>query len=505
MRILVVDDDKLDRLAVRRCLQQAGIAAEIDEAASAAEATERVQPGSYDCVLLDYLIPGSDTVALVRSLAGQAGDVPVVILTGRGDEDIAVEFMKAGAADYLPKEALSAERLATSFRYAQESARNAAARQRAEVALREREAEFRTLANAISQMAWMADTQGRRYWYNQRWYEFTGLRPDESLGLGWYLAYHPDQRATLVASQAAKFGQGQSWEETVRLRRRDGEYRWFLARAMPVRGEDGTILRWVGTETDITEQKEAQLERERLLDREQAARKEAERAARARDDMLAIVAHDLRNPIQNIATAAAGLSGAGEDKRMRLVGVIHRSTEEMERLIADLFDVARIESGTLSITKSHLDVRALLAEACERFEPQALARNIALGCETPAGLAALGADRDRLSQALSNLIGNALKFTPAGGRISLRAANEEGAVRISVEDTGIGIPPENLPHVFDRFWQASRASRAGAGLGLAICKGIVEAHGGRIWAISTEGGGTSIHITLPAEAAASVS
>ncbi len=498
MRILVVDDDKLDRLAVRRCLQLGGIAAKVDEAESAAAAIACVRSGSYDCVLLDYLIPGSDTVALVRSLAEQAIDVPVVILTGRGGEDIAVEFMKAGAADYVPKAALSAERLASSFRFAQEMVQNAAARQRAEVALREREAEFRTLANAIPQMAWMADTQGRRYWYNQRWYEFTGLRPDESVGLGWFLAHHPDTRAIVVANQAAKFGQGTIWEETVRLRRHDGDYRWFLVRAMPVRGEDGTILTWVGTDTDVTEQKEAEIERERLLHLEQAARKDAVQAARARDEMLAIVAHDLRNPIQSIRLSAAALSSVGDDERTHLIDVLHRSVAEMERLISDLLDVARIESATLRVTKSQVDVNALLAEACERFEFQALASNISVVCESSAEVATVSADRERLLQVLSNLVGNALKFTPAGGRVSLRAAREEGAVCISVDDTGIGIPPEALAHIFDRFWQASRTSRAGAGLGLAICKGIVEAHCGRIWATSAEGSGTSIHIALPA-------
>ena len=498
MRLLVVDDDKLDRLAVRRCLQQAGIAVEIDEAESADEAIDRVQPGSYDCVLLDYHIPGSNTLALLRTLADQAGDVPVVILTGRGDEDIAVEFMKAGAADYLPKGALSPERLATSFRYAQERAQSAAAQRRAEVALSERELEFRTLANAIPQMAWMADTQGRRYWYNQRWYEFTGLRPDESLGLGWYVVHHPDQRATVVASQAAKFAQGTTWKDTVRLRRRDGEYRWFLASAVPVRGEDGAILRWVGTNTDVTEQKEAQLEREHLLGLEQAAHEEAVRAVRAREYILAIVAHDLRNPIQNIAIAAAALSSADVDQRTRLVGVVERSTEEMTRLIADLLDVASIESGTFSVTRTQVDIRVLFAETRERFEPRARAHDVALDCEASAEVPAICADRDRLSQTLSNLMDNALKFTPAGGRVTLRAATEEGAVRISIEDTGVGIPQEDLPHLFDRFWQARRASRAGAGLGLAICKGIVEAHGGRIEAASTEGRGTSIHVTLPA-------
>lgn len=497
MRILVVDDDELDRHTLRRCIQQMGIAAEIDEAESAADVIERTQPGAYDCVLLDYLIPGSDTISLVRFLASQKGDVPVVILTGHGDEDIAVEFMKAGAVDYLPKTALNPERLATSFRYAQEMSRNAAARRRAEHALREREAEFRSLANSIPQMAWMADSQGRRYWYNRRWYEFTGLRPDESLGLGWYLAYPPDERSTVVARQAAKVKQGKSWEEVVRLRGRSGEYSWFLARATPLHGEDGAIRGWVGTETDITEQKEAQLERERLLGLERAAREDAVRATRAREDMLAVVAHDLRNPIQNIAIAATALRIAGEDKRIHLVDIIHRSTKEMERLIADLLDVTRLESGTFLINLADVDVQMLLADTCEQFQPQALAHDVLLGSEIQADLAQIKADRDRLSQSLSNLLGNALKFTPAGGRITIRASQEKGATLISVEDTGVGISPENLPYIFDRFWQGTGSSRTGTGLGLAICKGIIEAHGGRIWATSTEGNGTSIYISLP--------
>lgn len=124
VRVLVVDDDELDRLTVRRCLQQVGIDARVEEAGHAAEALERLRPGAFDCVLLDCYLPGSDALALLRDLQNRAADVPIVIFTGRGDEEIAVQFMKAGAADYLPKASLTPERLATSFRYAVEKARS---------------------------------------------------------------------------------------------------------------------------------------------------------------------------------------------------------------------------------------------------------------------------------------------------------------------------------------------------------------------------------------------
>jgi len=498
MRILVVDDDKLDRLAVRRSLQEAGISAAVDEAESAAEAIELVRPGSHDCILLDYHMPGDDSTALLESILSAASDIPVVIFTGRGDEDVAVEFMKRGAVDYLPKASLTPERLATSLRYARESARRAAERRLTEQSLQEREAEFRTLAHVIPQMAWMADAQGRRYWYNERWYEFTGLLPDESLGLGWHLTHHPDMRSEVIDSQSAKFEQGVAWEQTVRLRRRDGAYRWFLARAMPVRSASGELHGWVGTDTDITQQKEHELERERLLLLERTARAEAERATKARDDMLAIVAHDLRTPLQTIALSSSILADAhDDDERRRRVGLIERSTGEMQRLISDLLDIAGIESGTFSVLREPVDVRQSIAEALERFEPSAAGAGIALSCDVAADLPPVEADGDRLTQVLSNLLDNAIKFTPAGGAVTIRAAAADTHAHITVEDSGKGIPPEYLPHIFDRFWKADRKSRTSAGLGLAICKGIVEAHGGRIGVTSAPGEGTTIDFTVP--------
>jgi signal transduction histidine kinase len=169
----------------------------------------------------------------------------------------------------------------------------------------------------------------------------------------------------------------------------------------------------------------------------------------------------------------------------------------MERLIADLLDVARIEAGTLSIRRELVELQALITDTLEQFEVEGLARQVAIRSEVQAGLPVVVGDRERLMQVLANLLGNALKFTPEGRKITVQAMTAGEAVRISVEDAGSGIAEADLPHIFDRYWQASRQGSAGAGLGLGICKGIVEAHGGRIWATSTVGRGTTVSFTLP--------
>jgi signal transduction histidine kinase len=373
LRILVVDDDELDRRAVCRYLQQCGVPAIPEQATTAEEALQRLASSRYDCILLDYYIPGVNAQWLLGAIRQAAAAVPVVIFTGRGDEEIAVEFMKAGVADYLPKASLGPERLASSLRHAMELQRAADARRRAEE-------EVRALANT-----------------------------------------------------------------------------------------------------------------------EREARIEAENAIKARDEVLAIVAHDLRNPMQTIMSAAAMIRLRGNDEALRKdnVALIETSMREMERQISDLLDVARIEAGSLAIRTAPIDARDLIHQAVERFQPQAREREISMTGDIGTELPPLNGDRDRLLQVLSNLIGNALKFTPAGGRIMVCARPVESAVQISVQDSGTGISAAHLPHVFDRYWQVDRMSRSGAGLGLAICKGIVEAHGGSVWVDSTVGRGTTVHFTVP--------
>jgi PAS domain S-box-containing protein len=179
----------------------------------------------------------------------------VVIFTGRGDEDIAVELMKAGASDYLPKASLTPERLAAAIRHALELARTAAARRRAEDELREQEVRFRTLANAIPQLAWMSGASGGRDWYNQRWYDYTGTTLEEVQGWGWQKVHHSDHVQRVTASIQRSLTSGEPWEESCLLRGKDGQYRWFLSRALPIRDEQGRIACWFGTNTDINERR----------------------------------------------------------------------------------------------------------------------------------------------------------------------------------------------------------------------------------------------------------
>ena len=229
----------------------------------------------------------------------------------------------------------------------------------------------------------------------------------------------------------------------------------------------------------------------------------AEHAGRARAEMVAVVSHDLKNPLATIQLAVSFLledlvpdDEAHQSEREQL-NAIHRSAERMYRLIHDLLDVAAIEAGQLAVARSPLAVDVLVADALELLRPLAAAKHIALVTDLPPGLPPVVADRERVLQVFSNLGGNALKFTPENGRVEIRASGRDAAVEFAVRDTGPGIASEDLPHIFDRFWQAQKTARAGAGLGLAIAKGVIEAHGGAIQVESESGRGSRFTFTLP--------
>lgn len=223
-------------------------------------------------------------------------------------------------------------------------------------------------------------------------------------------------------------------------------------------------------------------------------------ASRTRDEVLSVVSHDLRNPIGTIMTSASFIPDLAPDLPepvLRQLGIIRRQAEAANRLIQDLLDVSRIEGGRLPIDPTPSSPRTLLSEAVETLRPLASPRGLRLACDVGDELPSVCADRDRLLQAFGNLVGNAVRYTPEGGTITLRAEAGEGEVCFSVADSGEGIRPEDLPHLFDRFFQARQKRRGGAGLGLAIVKGIVESHGGRIWVRSKVGEGTVFTFTVP--------
>ena len=251
------------------------------------------------------------------------------------------------------------------------------------------------------------------------------------------------------------------------------------------------------------ERKRLERERALLLDREMEARAVAEAAVRARDEILRVVSHDLGNSlsavqvIANVLLRTLSAENTAPGVRQQIENV-HQLATQMQRLRQDLLDVTMIEAGRLSLHHDRVVPRNLIENTIARYAPLAAEKSIELEARVGEDLPEILADEVRLLQVLANLVGNAIKFTPAGGRITLSSEAVEEGVRFSVADTGAGIAAEHLAHVFDRFWTTRAQNPKGAGMGLAISKGIVDAHGGRIEVRSEEGAGTVFSFTIPA-------
>ena len=227
----------------------------------------------------------------------------------------------------------------------------------------------------------------------------------------------------------------------------------------------------------------------------QKSKQRAEAATRARDEVLATVSHDLKNPVGTIYTSATLLLEVPlpPDAQQRQIDIIRRTAQRMDRLILDLLDVSSMEAGRFSVEPQPESLHSLVTEARELFTPMAAGKQVELHSEIPDKDIMVHADRGRILQVMSNLIGNALKFTPQGGSVTVAASEEDGEIRFTVADTGTGIAQEHLPRIFDRFWHAGEAG--GSGLGLAIAQGIVQAHHGRIW-VESGPEGTAFYFTL---------
>jgi PAS domain S-box-containing protein len=376
-------------------------------------------------------------------------------------------------------------------------------RKQAEAALHESEERFRNLADHMSQFAWMADANGWLFWYNLRWFEYTGTTLEEMQGWGWQQVHHPDHVDRVVKLFRHCIETGQQWEDTFPIRGQDGTYRWFLSRALPIYDQDGRILRWFGTNTDITDRKQAEAERERLLAREQAAREAAEHANRIKDEFLAVLSHELRTPLNPIIGWSKLLQTGKMNaaKTAQALTAIERNAKLQAELIEDLLDVSRILQGKLSLNVCPVDLNLIVESAIETVGLAAAAKGIEIQIKLEAQVGQVLGDASRLQQVVWNLVSNAVKFTPEGGQIEVRLTCCGHQAEITVTDSGKGISAEFLPHVFDYFRQAdSTITRkfGGLGLGLAIVRHLVELHGGTIKADSQgEGQGATFTVKLP--------
>ncbi|MBE7183031.1 MAG: response regulator [Methylobacterium mesophilicum] len=361
---------------------------------------------------------------------------------------------------------------------------------------------FRTLADNIPQLAWMADTKGTLYWYNKRWYDYTGTTPADMENDGWKKVHDPDHLGAAAQRFADAIASGDAWQDTFPLRGKDGTYRWFLSMAQPIRDEQGRITRWFGTNTDVTRQREQELELA-------AARDSAEDANRAKSQFLANMSHELRTPLSAVIGYSEMLEEEveemGEKHLLGDLGKIKSNARHLLSLINDVLDISKIEANKVEIYAEEFDLAEMVREVAATVDALVERKHNRLELTLGANLGRAHTDVVKIRQVLINLLSNAAKFTE-NGLITLAVSREASAkgdrITFRVKDTGLGMSAEQLARLFQRFTQADASTTrrfGGTGLGLAITKAFTDMLGGEVTVESEPDMGSTFTVSIPAE------
>lgn len=505
--ILVVDDQEANLKALEAILEPLGqrllVAHSGDEALR-----HLLREPEVAVILLDVRMPGLDGYETARLIKQRERSrfVPILFLTGAAEDE--AEIFRAyehGAVDYIRKP-LDPHVLRAKVRVFVELHERGAALRAQEALLREHELaalerraeeRYRTLLDAMPQCVWALGPDGEVLYASEGWRRYAGLARGETTLEMLRRFIHPEDLPVFDRVRRRAMDRVEDFEVQFRLRRaEDGVWRWHLGRGVPHREDGGRVLGWVITATDIDDQKRVE---ETLQQAELALR----RANAAKDHFLAAASHELRTPL-TVAKAQIGLAlrKFGDTDARRALETIDRHVGRMARLVEDLLDLGRLESGRLSLEVEEFDAAELAREAGARM--QLLSEHHRIEVRAP-DRAIVRADRDRVDQVVTNLLSNAIRYAPDGGDVILTVERAGDRLHVAVRDHGIGIPPDRLEQIFDRYGMAHGDRYGGLGLGLAIAQGIVQQHGGRIWAESqgVEGEGSTFHVDLPARVAES--
>ena len=386
-----------------------------------------------------------------------------------------------------------------------------------EQALAESGERFRDLADNIPQLAWMANGGGQIFWYNQRWFDYTGSTLETMRGSGWRAAHHPDHVDAVAAKFAASVRAGTAWEDTFPLRGADGQYRWFLSRAVPIRDAHGDVVRWFGTNTDVTIAREIEealrhSEEHLLAAKEDAdhAKEQAEAANVSKSQFLANMSHELRTPLNAVIMYSELLQEEAEDQGVEGfipdLDKIRAAGKHLLALVNGVLDLSKIEAGKMELYLETFGVADMVQDVTVTIQPLVQKKHNALHLEIPPDAGQMYADLTKVRQILFNLLSNACKFTERGA-VTVRAHRLAGgsggadAIEFRVSDTGIGLTAEQIAKLFQPFTQADASTTrkfGGTGLGLAISKRFCEMMGGDLTVESVPDQGSTFILRLPA-------
>jgi PAS domain S-box-containing protein len=501
---LAVDDRPDDLDALSTILSRPGY--NIICARSGAEALKRVLDTDFAVILLDVMMPGMDgfEVATIIKRRPRSSHTPILFLTAANQDVRAIyRAYSVGAVDYLSKPldeavvrakvGIFAELHRKDRRIQQQTrALVEADRREQEHALSElrllSEKRYRSLVEMIPASVWTANADGAVNFCNHHWFEFTGLRIDESQGDGWRSAVHPDDRGRLASDWETAVESYVTYQTELRLRRADGEYRWHMCHITPELSARSSVRGWLGMFTDCEDLKQA---------------------VDARDEFLSVASHELRTPLTTLMlqldSLARSTAGREMDERSRRrIGDAVRQAQRLDRLVGSLLDVSRISAGRLELELGDVELAELVRQAVERLGEHA--QRAGSEIRVRADQTAQGQwDRARLEQVVTNLLANAVKYGQGKPIEVVVDVCEGDRVRLVVADQGIGVPLEQQARIFDRFHRAvSSRNFGGLGMGLYITRQIVAAHGGSIAVRSEPGQGATFIVELPRSAPVAV-
>jgi PAS domain S-box-containing protein len=525
INILLVDDHPENLLALEAVLDAPHYY--LIKANSGKEALKWLLDEDAAVILLDVHMPvldGFETATLIKERE-KTRHIPIIFLTAVNKADRYVfKGYNVGAVDYILKP-FDADILKSKVKVfadlylktEQLKNREAALRQNEkgehERKLLEQQKEsrqrYQNLAEAIPQIVWTARPDGAVDYYNRRWFEYTGLSAEKTAGWGGQNVLHPDDLPLTMDEWQKAIHTGDPYEMECRLKKADGSYRWYLVRAVPERDGDDKVVAWLGTSTDIDEQKRSQETLRALVAELTHRKKEAEEANRLKSHFVSNVSHELRTPLNAIIGYAALLIdktlGKINSKQEEALSNLQRNGKDLLNLINNLLDLSKIESEEVPLLIEPVDLKAMIEEICANVQSLKQGKEIEIRCPMVESLRPIHNDPFKIRQIISNLLSNAIKFTEKGS-ITISAGNREapGGVLLSIEDTGIGMREEDIPSIFDPFRQIDGSitrQAGGTGLGLTIVKTAVEIVQGTIEVKSTVGKGSTFTVFLPDHAA----